>query len=47
MTRLQHQKFDSHTSGVYDPDYLESWVRVLERQLNNHCDGRCPVRTAE
>jgi hypothetical protein len=44
----RHHEFDSETSGRFDPDGLERWVGVLERQLHGLCGDTtaCPVRTA-
>lgn len=44
----RHNEFDSETSGRFDPESLERWVGVLERQLQELCgeDVACPVRTA-
>jgi hypothetical protein len=44
----RHHEFDSETSGRFDPDGLERWVGVLERQLRELCGDAtaCPVRTA-
>ncbi len=45
----RHNTFDRETSGKFDPDSLERWVRVLEHQLTDLCDepAPCPVRTAD
>lgn len=44
----RHHEFDSETSGRFDPEGLERWVGVLERQLRELCGDAdaCPVRTA-
>jgi hypothetical protein len=42
----RHHKFDSETSGTYDPFLLEKWVRMLDREMKELCeDGQdCRVR---
>ena len=39
-------RFDSNTSGTYDPKSLEAWVRRMERHLKKLCPEvrACPVR---
>ncbi len=47
-TRERHAAFDAETSGTFEPQMLEKWVRVMERQLCGDEDqaDACPVRTS-
>jgi hypothetical protein len=42
----RHARFDSATSGTYDPGRLDAWVRVLEDEMRRLCgrEAHCWVR---
>jgi hypothetical protein len=45
----RHTEFDGDTSGIYDPDSLETWVGWAESHMRGLCDreASCPVRQQE
>ena len=45
----RHTEFDGETSGKFDPDNLEKWVRVLQVQMSRLCgsEPHCEVRTPD
>ena len=47
--RSRHSEFDGETSGTFDRDDLEKWVRVLDNQMNRLCGSgaTCQVRIAD
>jgi hypothetical protein len=42
----RHIEFDGDTSGTYDPESLERWVRWAEAKMKRLCseEDHCPVR---
>lgn len=45
-SRERHAEFDAATSGTFDPDRLDTWVRVLETEMRDLCgiEAHCWVR---